>query len=143
MLIVVLQNIVHEEVLRMSFIGLSDSELEVMEVLWKKDEPMSFGELLNYFDSHTEKSWKKQTLNTFLFRMQQKNLVQIVAEGKHKQYIPAMTKEEYLLRESKAFLNKNYQGSIVKMVAAFNGSEELEKDEIARLKQLLEEWGKE
>lgn len=127
----------------MNFIGLSDSELEVMEVLWKKEEPMSFGELLNYFDSYTEKSWKKQTLNTFLFRMQQKNLVQIITEGKHKLYIPAMTKEEYLLKESKAFLNKNYQGSIVKMVAAFNGSEKLEKDEIARLKQLLEEWGKE
>lgn len=127
----------------MNFIGLSDSELEVMEVLWKKEEPMSFGELLNYFDSYTEKSWKKQTLNTFLFRMQQKNLVQIITEGKHKLYIPAMTKEEYLLTESKAFLNKNYQGSIVKMVAAFNGSEKLEKDEIAKLKQLLEEWGKE
>lgn len=54
-----------------------------------------------------------------------------------------MTREEYLLRESKAFLDKNYQGSIAKMVAAFNGGEELEKDEIARLKQLLEEWGKE
>lgn len=127
----------------MNFVGLSDSELEVMEVLWKKDEPMAFGELLEYFNIHTEKSWKKQTLNTFLFRMQQKNLVQIITEGKHKLYIPAMTKEEYLLTESKAFLNKNYQGSIVKMVASFNGSEELEKDEIARLKQLLEEWGKE
>ena len=129
--------------IKMNFIGLSDSELEVMEVLWKKDEPMTFGELLNYFNIHTEKSWKKQTLNTFLFRMQQKNLVQIIVEGKHKLYIPALTKEEYLLKESKAFLNKNYQGSIVKMIAAFNGSEELEKDEIDRLKQLLERWGKE
>lgn len=127
----------------MNFIGLSDSELEVMEVLWKKDEPMSFGELLDYFNTYTEKSWKKQTLNTFLFRMQQKNLVQIIADGRYKQYIPAMTREEYLLKESKAFLDKNYQGSIAKMVAAFNGGEELEKDEIARLKQLLEEWGKE
>lgn len=139
----VLQNIVQIEVVRMNFIGLSDSELEVMEVLWKKDEPMSFGELLDYFNTYTEKSWKKQTLNTFLFRMQQKNLVQIIADGRYKQYIPAMTREEYLLKESKAFLDKNYQGSIAKMVAAFNGGEELEKDEIARLKQLLEEWGKE
>ncbi len=127
----------------MNFIGLSDSELEVMEVLWKKNEPMSFGELLDYFNTCTEKSWKKQTLNTFLFRMQQKNLVQIIAEGRYKQYIPSMSREEYLLKESKAFLDKNYQGSIVKMIAAFNGGEELEKDEIARLKQLLEEWGKE
>lgn len=127
----------------MKFTELSDSELEVMEVLWKKGEPMSFGELLDYFDTHTEKNWKKQTLNTFLFRMQQKDLLQIITDGRYKQYTPAMSKEEYLMEESKAFLNKNYQGSLAKMLAAFNGGEALGKDEIAELKQLLEEWEKE
>ncbi len=127
----------------MKFIELSDSELEVMEVLWEKEEPMSFGELLDYFNVHTEKNWKKQTLNTFLFRMQQKNLLQIIAEGGYKQYIPTMTKEGYLMAEAKSFLNKNYQGSIVKMLAAFNGGDALGKEEIAELKQLLEEWEKE
>jgi len=126
----------------MKFTELSDSELEVMKVLWEKGEPMSFGELLDYFNVHTKKEWKKQTLNTFLFRMQQKNLLQITTEGRYKQYIPAMTREEYLLAESKAFLNKNYQGSIVKMFAAFNGGEVLGKDEISQLKQLLEECEK-
>lgn len=126
----------------MKFTELSDSELEVMEVLWEKGEPMSFGELLDYFNVHTKKEWKKQTLNTFLFRMQQKNLLQITMDGRYKQYIPALTREEYLLAESKAFLNKNYQGSIVKMFAAFNGGEVLGKDEISQLKQLLEEWEK-
>ena len=126
----------------MKFTELSDSELEVMKVLWEKGEPMSFGELLDYFNVHTKKEWKKQTLNTFLFRMQQKNLLQITTEGRYKQYIPAMTREEYLLAESKAFLNKNYQGSIVKMFAAFNGGEVLGKDEISQLKLLLEEWEK-
>ncbi len=126
----------------MKFTELSDSELEVMEVLWEKGEPMSFGELLDYFNVHTKKEWKKQTLNTFLFRMQQKNLLQITMDGRYKQYIPALTREEYLLAESKAFLNKNYQGSIVKMFAAFNGGEALGKEEIDQLKQLLEEWEK-
>lgn len=125
------------------FIELSDSEREVMEVLWKKGEPISFGELLDYFDTYTEKSWKKQTLNTFLFRMKQKDLLQIVMEGKYKKYIPAMTKEEYRMAESKAFLNKNYQGSIVKMLTAFGGGEQLEKEEIDELKRLLNEWGNE
>ncbi len=127
----------------MNFTELSDSELDVMEVLWEKGEPMSFGEILDYFNVHTEKEWKKQTLNTFLFRMQQKNLLRIIADGRYKQYIPAMTRAEYLMEESKAFLNKNYQGSIVKMFASFNGGETLEKDEIAKLKQILEEREKE
>ena len=39
----------------MKFTELSDSELEVMKVLWEKGEPMSFGELLDYFNVHTKK----------------------------------------------------------------------------------------
>ena len=141
-LAVVLQAIVHWRP-NMKFIELSDSELSVMEVLWEKGEPISFGELLDYFNTHTEKSWKKQTLNTFLFRMQQKGLVQVIEEGRYKQYVPAMTKEEYKMSESKAFLDKNYQGSIVKMLTAFNGGEVLDKGEINELKQLLKEWERE
>ncbi len=127
----------------MKFIELSDSEREVMEVLWEKEKPMSFGELLYYFDTYTDKSWKKQTLNTFLFRMQQKGLLEIITEGRYKQYIPAMKKEEYRLEESKAFLDKNYEGSIVKMLSAFNGGEALEKNEIHELQKLLGEWEEE
>jgi len=130
-------------VIRIIFIELSNSELEVMEVLWEKSEPVSFGELLEYFITHTEKCWKKQTLNTFLFRMQQKNLLHVIAEGRYKKYIPAITREEYRIAEAKALLDKNYQGSIAKMLTAFNGGEVLEKKEINELKQLLEEWGKE
>lgn len=75
--------------------------------------------------------------------MQKKELLQIVEDEKYKKYIPAMTKEEYKLLESKAFLNKNYQGSIVKMLTAFSGGEVLEKEEIDELKKLIREWEKE
>lgn len=124
----------------MKFLELSDSELEIMEVLWKKGEPLTFGELLDYFDTCTDKSWKKQTLNTFLFRMKQKKLLQVTEGGRYKKYLPAITREEYRLSASKAFLNKNYEGSIVKMLTAFGGGEKLGKREIDELKQLLEEW---
>ncbi len=127
----------------MEFTELSDSELEVMEVLWEKGEPMSFGEIFEYFSTHTQKGWKKQTLNTFLFRMQQKNLLEVKMEGRYKQYIPAMTNEEYKIAESKAFLKKNYEGSFVKMLSALNGGERLRAEEITELKNLLKEWEKE
>lgn len=127
----------------MKFVELSDSEREVMEVLWEKRKPMPFAELLRYFDTCTEKKWKKQTLNTFLFRMQQKELLKVIQEGAYRQYVPSMTREEYSLLESRAFLDRNYEGSIVKMLAAFNGGEALQKEELRELQKLLEEWEKE
>lgn len=126
----------------MKFVELSDSEREVMEVLWEKKEPMSFAELLSYFDTCTEKNWKKQTLNTFLFRMQQKGLLEVIQEGTYRHYVPSMTREEYRLEESKAFLDRNYEGSIIKMLTAFNGGEALEKDELHELQKLLGDWEK-
>lgn len=137
--LIILQSVVHRGN-EMKFLELSDSELEVMEVLWNKGEPSTFGELLNYFDTCTDKSWKKQTLNTFLFRMQQKKLLQVTKEGRYKKYFPAITKEEYRLSASQVFLEKNYQGSIVKMLTSFSGGEKLGKKEIDELKRLLEEW---
>ena len=137
--LIILQHVVQRGN-EMKFMELSDSELEVMEVLWKKGEPATFGELLNYFDTYTDKSWKKQTLNTFLFRMQQKKLLHVTEEGRYKKYFPVITREEYRMSASKAFLEKNYQGSIVKMLTAFSGGEKLEKREIDELKRLLEEW---
>lgn len=127
----------------MGFVELSDSELEVMDVLWRADKALTFGELLDYFNSHKEKPWKKQTLNTFLYRMHKKGLLNVEYDGMGKKYEPAMTQSEYKIAETKAFLHKNYKGSIVEMIVAFSGSEKLEEDEIKDLKELLEEWGKE
>lgn len=127
----------------MVFVELSDSELEVMEILWKADKSLSFGELLDYSNSHKEKPWKKQTLNTFLYRMQKKGLLNVEYDGIGKKYEPAMTRSEYRMAETKAFLHKNYKGSIAEMLMAFNGSEKLGENEIKELRQLLEAWEKE
>ena len=63
---------------------MTEAELEIMETLWAKGEPIYLGELLEVFNARTNKDWKKQTLNTFLVKMQQKNLVQAVEGARFK-----------------------------------------------------------
>ncbi len=122
---------------------ITDGELEILETLWEKDEPIIFGELLEAFHTRTKKDWKKQTMNTFLFKMQQKKLVEAVGGGRFKKYKPLITKEQYTIEVSKDFLDKNYEGSVSKMLSALNGGEKLDKKEVDALKKLLEEWEKE
>lgn len=124
----------------MEFVDLSDAELEIMKVFWEKDKSFTFAELLEYFQKNTQKDWKKQTLNTFLFRLQQKGYLHAEVVGRFKQYSVLITEEAYKLEESKALLAKNYQGSLVKMLASFNGGDALDKTEIAALKALVEKW---
>ena len=59
---------------------MTETELEIMETLWAKGEPVFLGELLDDFNVRTQKNWKKQTMNTFLIKMQQENLVTAMVE---------------------------------------------------------------
>ena len=41
--------------------NMTEAELEIMETLWEKGEPVFLGELLDDFNARTQKDWKKQT----------------------------------------------------------------------------------
>lgn len=123
--------------------SMTDGELEIIEVLWEWKKPMFLGELLESVNKRTQKDWKKQTLNTFLFRMQQKKIIKAIGGGRYKRYEPLITREEYMANASRTFLNKNCGGSIAKMLTALNGGEKIDKKEIEELKMMLEAWEKE
>lgn len=127
----------------MNLNGITDAEREILEVLWEKGEPVFFGELLKCFNARTKKDWKKQTMNTFLFRMRQKNLVEDISSGRYRQYRPLITRDEYVKEASRDFLDRNYGGSFAKMLTALGGGEKLEKKEMSELKRILEEWEQE
>lgn len=122
---------------------MTEAELEIMETLWSKGEPIFLGELLDIFNARTKKDWKKQTMNTFLVKMQQKNLVEAVDGGRFKKYQPSITREDYLESASRAFLDRNYGGSFAKMLTTLNGGAKPDKREIEMLREILKGWEQE
>ena len=54
---------------------LSETEYEIMEVLWQSQVPMSSAQLASHFAKHHNKEWKPSTLATFLSRLTQKGLI--------------------------------------------------------------------
>ena len=121
---------------------MTEAELEIMETLWEKGEPVFLGELLDDFNARTQKDWKKQTLNTFLFKMQQQDLVRAIEGERFKRYVPAITREAYLEEATRSFLVKNNGGSCAKMLAMLSGGEKPDEKEIEALRQMLKEWEK-
>lgn len=55
--------------------GLTNTELQIMELLWTAQEPMSFREIMDVAVNDWKKTWKVQTLNTFLLGLQKMGLV--------------------------------------------------------------------
>lgn len=121
---------------------MTEAELEIMETLWAKGEPVFLGELLELVNEKTKRDWKKQTINTFLFKMQQKNLVGAEEGARFKKYFPVITREAYLKEASRIFLDRNYGGSFARMLTTLNGGAKPGEEEIEALRQVLEEWEK-
>ena len=73
-----------------TFQSLSESEMEIMEVIWESAAPVTTAQLLEVF-SH--KGWKAQTMSTFLSRLVEKGVLAVERRGKANLYTPAMTPE--------------------------------------------------
>lgn len=110
---------------------ISDSEWKVMEILWEKGTATQS----EVTDALTE-GWNKNTVYTFLSRLEHKGLV--AAEGSPKRYAAVIGREECVRQEEEGFLNKVYHGSAGKLVAAFVEEGRLTEKEKEMLKRLLE-----
>lgn len=115
--------------------NISESELEVMKILWKTNKATS-AEIIELLKDKTE--WKPKTIQTLITRLVSKEFVNVDKSNK-KSYIysPNICEREYKNYASKSFLEKLYNGSINKMVLSFVKDKRLSKEEIEELKDIL------
>ena len=101
--------------------GLSDTELEIMEMIWSSKCPIYFNQILDFFNNNG-KDWKKQTLHTHLSRLIEKGALDCKNEGRKKAYFPKLTREQLTQRYAKSFLNNAFNGSLNLFLSALTGN---------------------
>ena len=109
---------------------LSDLELEVMDYIWSHEEGVLFKDLAQYFITEQGKEWKRQSLRTFLLRLEEK--------GSYL-YIATQTKQQHIQKWTQNLLNEMYSSSLKNFICALTGGEKLGKKEIEELKDMIEE----
>lgn len=117
---------------------MSETEAEIMEVLWDSKAPMSASELIDFFAERRGKVWKAPTLATFLSRLNQKGLVDSVRRGRVPYYHPIQTKAAYMQSLAQEVLDTMYQGSVTKFFAALCGDTPLSAKDREELKAWLD-----
>lgn len=117
---------------------MSETEAEIMEVLWSSEAPMSASELIDYFAENHGKVWKAPTLATFLARLSQKGLVESEKRGRVPYYRPLRTRAEYSSDMAREVLDTMYGGSIGNFFAALCGDTPLSQEDRRELKAWLE-----
>lgn len=113
---------------------LFDSELKVMDVLWKEgDSSASYiAEVLK-----NELGWNVNTTRTLIKRCIQKGAI----ERSEPNFMchALILKEEVQETETNELVNKIYDGSVDKLFAALIGRKKLSAEQIEKLKQIVGE----
>ena len=119
----------------MSQIKLTGGEWSVLDCLWE-ESPQTVMQLVAKLKERV--GWAKSTTITTLRRMEEKELVHCEIIGKGKSYTPAVGQEKAVISETRRFLDRVYQGSVGLMMSAMTQRQELSRDEIAELREILE-----
>ncbi len=114
---------------------VTQAEKEVMEKLWDQPEAIKQSQLLTLFEADG-KEWKRQTLNTFLSRLEEKGLV----TREHRMVKAVYSREEYNYMQMKAAVDSMYEGRLSSFVAAFAKKNVINKNEAEELKKILDNY---
>ena len=83
--------------------------------------------------------WSKSTSATMVRRMSEKGLIGYEENGKTKYFFPKVKKEDVVVQETRDFLQRIYDGSIGMMMSALVRQNDLSREDIKELQEILRE----
>ncbi len=116
---------------------ITDAELDVMEVLWGADEPLTAADIAERIDP--TRDWTLATVKTMLSRLAAKTAISYRVEGRRFLYSPAIERESYVGLESRRFVDKLFGGRLSPLVARLAEEDALDDEDIAAIEALLKE----
>ncbi len=116
--------------------NLSEREWTVLNALWETDGA-ELGELVNALYPQTK--WSRNTVLTYLTRMEAKGLVKIDKAVSPHLYRATIDRESCQQKERQSFLNRVYSGSTGDLIAAFLKEERISQEEIENLRKILDD----
>ncbi len=115
---------------------LTESEWAVMQALWQQDQ-MTLGQVTQALSGF--KSWSRNTVHTYLTRMEGKGLVRILRDSEPHLYQAAVDRDSCATGARNTLLQRMYNGAAGDMIAAFLKESTISSEERERLRKLLDE----
>ncbi len=117
---------------------LTRSEMEIMDVLWEAQVPLSRSDLL---ERSAEKSWKDSSVHILLNGMLQKNVIREAGFVKRSKtygrtFTPTMTREEYF---AETIFSHRHKPNIVGLIAALLQRKDITQEEMNQIRALVNE----
>lgn len=114
---------------------ISNSEMEIMNIIWKKGEEVTSAELTALLKD----TWKPTTILTFLKRLCDKGVLEARKEGKTNFYRARITEDEYKSRTTEEFLREFHNGSVTSLLASLTKGKQPDSKELEEIKKWFDE----
>ncbi|KEZ47298.1 penicillinase repressor BlaI [Metabacillus indicus] len=114
--------------------SISESEWEIMNVLWDK-APRTASDIISSLQESS--NWKPKTIRTLLDRLVQKDVVGVNKNLRVYTFYPLYTQEECQRAETESFINRIYGGTLKSMLVQFIQEDTLSDDDINELRFML------
>lgn len=116
--------------------ALSECEQMVMKCIWNSEEALGVQELTEIVNQKYGKTWKLQTVSTFLARLVKKGYLEMQRKGRTFFYKPAVKEDVYkkqLLTEQIRFWNGGNAAGLIRDICTNLKFSEKEKKEIKEI----------
>lgn len=117
---------------------MTNTESDIMKFFWEMQEPLTFKETMSLINDRLNKTWKKQTVNTYLCNLHEAKLIIINKQNPRSfLYSAALTKEQYEQYCVRKLVEDTFDNSITNLVSAFTGGKKLSSKDKEELKKLI------
>ncbi len=120
---------------------LSDSELELMRVVWGRGGRARFAQVMEALAAQG-KDWKANTVLTFLSRLVEKEMLAVEKNGRLNVYVALLREEDYADQQTRSFLDRVYGGNAGRLVSSLLKQDCLTAEDLDELKAFWEKGGK-
>ena len=117
---------------------LTRSEMEIMDVFWDAEQPLSRSDLL---ENNQDKTWKDSSVHILLNGMLQKGVIREAGFVKRSKtygrtFEPTLTREQYY---AATVLSRKHKPSVVGLIEALLRQEKLTQEELEQIRRLVNE----
>jgi BlaI family penicillinase repressor len=114
---------------------ISDAEWLVLRCLWKRS-PLEIKEIQAMLREET--GWNGNMIRGLIVRLLDKGAIGAETAGRYYRYYPIAREEDCVRQETESFISRVFEGSAVKLFAAFAGSGKLSEKDRKEIRDILD-----
>lgn len=120
------------------YYGLSETEYQLMQLFWNRNEPLPFNEILSYCNEELHLGWAATTAQTYLGRLIMKGVLETNGKRYRKSYFAKLSEEELSQTYAKQIVKESFGGSIKNLLVSLTQGTKLTQEDIDELKEILD-----